>query len=57
MKRRTTLNLALIAYPNVIVELATPLRSGRRTIEAVAHRLDDRSAFVAAMDRLGASND
>ena len=57
VKRRTTLNLALIAYPNVVVELAIPHRSGRRTIEAVAHRLDDPAAFVAAVERLGAGND
>ena len=57
VKRRTTLNLALVAYPNVVVELAVPHRVGRRTIEAVAHRLDDCAAFVAAVERLGAGDD
>ena len=57
VKRRTTLNLALIAYPNIVVELAVPLRAGRRSIEAVAHRVDDRAAFVAAVERLGADHD
>ncbi|WP_254602979.1 hypothetical protein [Sphingomonas bacterium] len=57
VKRRATLNLALIAYPNIVVELAVPQRVGRRSIDAVAHRLDDRTAFVAAMERLGAADD
>ena len=51
VKRRTTLNLAMIAYPNVVIDLAVPLRAGRRSIEAIAHRLDDRAAFVAAVER------
>ena len=57
VKRRTTLNLALIAYPNVVVDLAVPHRLGRRSIEAVAHRLDHRAAFVAAVERVGAADD
>ena len=57
VKRRTTLNLALIAYPNIVVDLATPRPMGRRSIEAVAHRLDDRAAFVAAVERLGGADD
>lgn len=57
VKQRTTLNLAMIAYPNVIVDLAVPQRVGRRSIQAVAHRLDDRAAFVAALERLGAADD
>ena len=57
VKRRTTLNLALIAYPNVVVDLAVPQRAGRRAIDAVALRLDDRAAFVAAVERLGAADD
>lgn len=52
VKRRTTLNLALIAYPNVVVDLARP-RPGRRGVIAVAHRLDQPEAFVAAIERLG----
>jgi hypothetical protein len=53
LKRRDVLNLALIAYPNVLVNLRTPLpwRSG---VRAIAHRLDDPAAFARALERLGA---
>lgn len=50
MKRRNVLNLALIAYPNVVIDLRAP-RVGRRAITAVAHRLDDPVAFTAALTR------
>jgi hypothetical protein len=56
LKRRSVINLALVAYPNVIVDLAEP-RPGRRGITAVAHRFDDPAAFVAAIERLGACDD
>lgn len=46
---RATLNLALIAYPNVLVDLAQPLRLRRRSVTALAHRLDDPAAFAAAL--------
>lgn len=45
-----TLNLALIAWPNVLVELRQPLSQGRRSIRRIAHRLDDAPAFLSAMD-------
>lgn len=45
---RSALNLALIAHPNVIVELREPL-SGRRAPRRIAHRLDDPHAFIAAL--------
>jgi len=51
IKARGTLNLALIAWPNVLVELREPVRLGRRTVDAVAHRLDDPVAFAAALAR------
>lgn len=44
------LNLGLIAYPNVLVELAEPVRRRRRAIRAVAHRFDDPAAFIAALE-------
>lgn len=54
IKQRDVLNLALIAYPNVVVDLSTP-RPGRRGVTAIAHRLDDPTAFTAALSRaLGA---
>ena len=54
LKRRGVVNLALIAYPNVLIELATPIGQGRRQAIAVAHRLDDPAAFVGALDSRGA---
>ena len=56
IKRRDVLNLALIAYPNVLVDLTEPLK-GRRAIRAIAHRLDDPAAFATALERLGAPDD
>lgn len=52
VKERTTLNLALIAYPNVSIDLTTPMVVGRRRIDRLMHRLDEPDAFVAALDAL-----
>lgn len=49
-----TLNLALVAQANVVIDCTPPLRRGRRQYDRVAHRLDDAAAFVAALKRLGA---
>jgi hypothetical protein len=51
LRRRDVLNLALIAYPNVVVMLHGPLQMGRREVIAIAHRLDDPLAFTAALPR------
>ncbi len=51
VKHRSVLNLGLLAYPNVVVDLVEA-RPGRRGIMAVAHRLDDPVAFAAALERL-----
>lgn len=48
VKGREVLNLALIAYPNVMLELRHPL-GGRRAIRRVAHRFDDPVAFHGAL--------
>ncbi|WP_051272934.1 hypothetical protein [Sphingomonas phyllosphaerae] len=49
-RAREVLNLALIAFPNVWIDLAEPLATGRRRrIVAVAHRLDDPAGFAAAL--------
>ncbi|MFW2853557.1 hypothetical protein ACM61V_16875 [Sphingomonas sp. TX0543] len=45
---RSALNLALVAHPNVIVDLHEPL-PGRRAARRIAHRLDDPAAFIAAL--------
>lgn len=54
LKAEGVRNLALIAHPNVIVDLDPPL-PGRKPIRAVAHRLDDPAAFARAIDALVAS--
>ncbi|WP_374127650.1 hypothetical protein [Sphingomonas sp. 28-62-11] len=50
IKDRHVLNLALASWPSVVVDLRQPvvLPTGR-TINAVAHKLDDPAAFHAAI--------
>ena len=48
LKARDAVNLALIAYPNIVVELRSPIRARRRLIQRIGHRFDDPSAFQAA---------
>ena len=55
LKHRAVLNLALINYPNVMLDLDPPLVVRRRSLRAIAHRLDDPSGFVAAISRLMAA--
>lgn len=52
LKQRGVLNFALINYPNVMLDLNPPLPAGRRTLIAIAHRLDDPAGFTAAVARL-----
>jgi hypothetical protein len=52
LKRRAVLNLALINYPNVMLDLDPPFATHRRKLRAIAHRLDDPAGFASAMDRL-----
>lgn len=52
LKQRGVLNLALINYPNVMLDLDPPLKGRRRSLTAIAHRLDDPSGFAAAVGRL-----
>ena len=56
VKARATLNLALVAYPNVVLDLRHPL-PGRRGITTIVHRLDDPVGFAAALERLIATDD
>jgi hypothetical protein len=53
LKEPGVFNVALIAYPNVVVDLRAPVSVGRRTVRSVAHRLDDPAAFAAAIEALG----
>jgi hypothetical protein len=50
LNTRRVANLALIAWPNIWIDLARP--QGRREITAIAHKLDDPEKFRAAVDRL-----
>lgn len=49
VRARDTFNGALIAHPNIMIDLHRPVRAGRREIVRLAHRLDDPEAFVAAL--------
>ena len=51
LKGRGVLNLALINYPNVMLDLDPPLPRRRRSLTAIAHRLDDPAGFAAAVAR------
>jgi hypothetical protein len=55
LRLRTVLNLAPINYPNVMLDLDPPLPTRRRSLQAIAHRLDDPSRFVAAVAGLTAN--
>lgn len=58
LKQRDTINLALIAYPNVVVLLRAPVAASRgRMVTRIAHRLDDPAAFAAALEALGQGDD
>ena len=50
LKSRAVLNLAMLSYPNVIVDLREPIRRGRRSIGHIAHRLDDPACFITALN-------
>lgn len=52
LKQRGVLNFALINYPNVMLDLDPPLPNGKRSLKAIAHRLDDPAGFAAAVTRL-----
>jgi len=48
LKARDVLNLGLLAYPNIVVDLTEPIATSglrARPVRAVAHRLDDPEAF------------
>jgi hypothetical protein len=49
LKRRNVSNLALIAYPNIWIDLVDPVVGRRGSIIAIAHKLDDPQAFSAAL--------
>jgi len=51
LKQAGVLNLALLAFPNVLVELTAPVPHGRRAkpVWAIAHRLGDPDGFRSAL--------
>jgi hypothetical protein len=53
LKAPGVLNLALLAYPNILLELGEPVPLGRRRrpIRAIAHCLDDPDSFREALGR------
>jgi hypothetical protein len=52
VKQPGVLNLALIAYPNVLLDLDPPLPGRRTPVRTVAHRLDDAAGFGTAVEAL-----
>lgn len=53
IKRKSVMNLALIAWPNIVFDLTEPRKvRRRRIISTIAHRLDDPAAFHAAIASL-----
>jgi hypothetical protein len=53
LKARDVAGRSLLAFPNVVLDLARPLQDRRgRPIRAIAHRLDDPVAFSLAVARL-----
>ena len=49
LKARGVSNLALIAWPNIWIDLAGPVSGRRGPIHSVAHKLDDPAAFRTAI--------
>ncbi|WP_240500055.1 hypothetical protein [Sphingomonas montana] len=57
LRQRGTLNLGLLAYPNIVIDLLPPVMGRRgRPVRAVAHRLDDPQAFRAWIATLPQAN-
>jgi hypothetical protein len=52
VKQPGVLNLALIAYPNMLVDLDPPLEGQKGPVRTIAHRLDDPAGFAAAVQAL-----
>jgi len=57
IKRRDLLNLALLAWPNIVIDLKEPVVAGRRRIVAIAHKLDEPATFHVAMAALRPRDD
>ncbi len=51
LKTSGVLNMALVAWPNIVIDLRRASRRGRKEVRAIAHKLDDPIAFRAAVER------
>jgi hypothetical protein len=49
LKRAEVFNMALIAYPNIWIDLSAPVQGRRGPVRSVAHKLDDPAAFRSAV--------
>lgn len=49
LKAGGVVNLALLAHPNVLVDIGTALEHRGRPINAIGHRLDDPAGFACAL--------
>ena len=56
LKQKGVANLALAAWPNIVIDLSPPVRAGRREVNAVAHRLDEPAVFRDAVTSLASSS-
>lgn len=53
LKRRDMINFVPVAYPNRLAEIDPPIARRKRSISVVAFRVDDPSAFDAAIVKRG----
>lgn len=51
------LNIAMLAYPNIIVDFVQPVPHRRKLFHAVAHRLDDPASFIRALSGISGGDD
>jgi hypothetical protein len=49
LKAPHVLNMALAAWPNIVIDLDRPIRRRRKSITTIAHCVDDPVAFRAAV--------
>lgn len=49
LKQKGVSNLALATWPNVLIDLTSPVRVRGHEVHAIAHKLDDPASFKAAL--------
>lgn len=50
LKAKGLFNMALIAWPNIVFDLARPIAHKGKVVTAIAHNFDDPAAFRAAIE-------